>query len=223
MGEGRGAMGGGRGELRGRGRGGAERERERETRQQPGPMLRPSYPIPPLLLKEIILSVDVAIMSGGVLQEESERRGAGLLPPWVKPLLETTFFSNCRFHGEPTNMYCLGCCMTDALCSSCLASHPGHHFVQIRRSSYHDVVRVNEIPKAVDISGIQTYVINSAKVIFLNERPQMRPSKSLTNACRICDRSLLDSFSYCSLGCKVIHLSPLSLKISFSNFIHVQC
>ncbi|XP_031497053.1 protein RGF1 INDUCIBLE TRANSCRIPTION FACTOR 1-like [Nymphaea colorata] len=146
-------------------------------------------------------------MSGGVLQEETERRGAGLLPPWLKPLLETTFFSNCRFHGEPTNMYCLGCCMTDALCSSCLASHPGHHFIQIRRSSYHDVVRVNEIPKAVDISGIQTYVINSAKVIFLNERPQMRPSKSLANACRICDRSLLDSFSYCSLGCKIAAIS----------------
>ncbi|KAG6531672.1 hypothetical protein ZIOFF_005489 [Zingiber officinale] len=148
------------------------------------------------------------------------RVAASLVPPWLETLLSTPFFATCPVHPDAPrserNMFCLDC--GDSASSFCLYCrtdlHSGHSVVQIRRSSYHDVVRVAEIRNVLDIRGVQTYVINSAQVLFLNERPQPRgggrggvggasSSSSTPYICEICARALLDPFRFCSLGCKV--------------------
>ncbi|XP_070665867.1 protein RGF1 INDUCIBLE TRANSCRIPTION FACTOR 1-like isoform X3 [Malus domestica] len=132
-----------------------------------------------------------------------------LVPPWLEQLLTTSFFRVCRTHGDAarseSNMFCLDC-SGDAFCFYCRSSrHKDHQVIQIRRSSYHDVVRVSEVQKVLDITGVQTYVINSARVMFLNERPQPKAgSKGASHICETCGRSLLDPVRFCSLGCKVL-------------------
>ncbi|KAL8168148.1 hypothetical protein V2J09_009647 [Rumex salicifolius] len=131
---------------------------------------------------------------------------ATTVPPWLEPLLTAAFFSICRVHGDAArsecNMYCLDCPIGSAFCFYCRSSKHKDH--QIRRSSYHDVVRVSEIQTVLDLSGVQTYVINSARVLFLNERPQPKAGKGVAHLCEICGRSLLDTFRFCSLGCKLV-------------------
>ncbi|EPS64629.1 hypothetical protein M569_10152, partial [Genlisea aurea] len=131
-----------------------------------------------------------------------------VVPPWLERLLNTGFFHACEIHASfaksECNMFCLDC-NSDPFCFYCRnSSHADHQVIQIRRSSYHDVVRVSEIQKVLDVSEVQTYVINSAKVLFLNERPQPKGGKTASHVCEICARSLLATFRFCSLGCKLV-------------------
>lgn len=57
-------------------------------------------------------------------------------PPWLQPLLQTSFFVQCKVHVDSNknecNMYCLDC-MNGALCSTCLASHKQHRVIQVKK------------------------------------------------------------------------------------------
>ncbi|KAG2580770.1 protein RGF1 INDUCIBLE TRANSCRIPTION FACTOR 1-like isoform X2 [Panicum virgatum] len=140
------------------------------------------------------------------------------VPEWLEALLSTRFFLACGAHPasprNECNMFCLDCrgAPPPAFCYYCSAHrHASHRVIQIRRSSYHDVVRVSEVEDVLDITGVQTYVINSARVLFLNERPQPRGAGAAAGKaaaspynCEICGRALLDPFRFCSLGCKLV-------------------
>ncbi|KAJ7564339.1 hypothetical protein O6H91_02G013600 [Diphasiastrum complanatum] len=125
-------------------------------------------------------------------------------PGWLDALLTKKFFIACSVHANvkknERNIFCVDC--NDSICQHCLPGHRTHHLIQIRRYVYHDVIRLQDIQKLIDCSQVQTYIINSARVVFLNQRPQPRPSK-LGNACETCDRSLQDLYRYCSVACKV--------------------
>ena len=79
--------------------------------------------------------------------------------------------------------------------------------------------------------SLQSYTTNSAKVVFLNQRPQTRNFRGSGNFCGTCDRSLQDPYHFCSLSCKVplfvtpiFSLSPtlsLLLLLLFLLFHHV--
>ncbi|XP_078433263.1 protein RGF1 INDUCIBLE TRANSCRIPTION FACTOR 1-like [Wolffia australiana] len=142
--------------------------------------------------------------------KHSSSTAAWKLPPWLGGLLkEEAFFSSCFSHEHrkknEKNIFCLGCCCS--ICPHCASSsaHITHPLLQVRRYVYHDVVRLDDLEKLIDCSYVQPYTINSAKVVFLKQRPQSRPFKGSGNFCWTCDRILQEPFHFCSLSCKVEH------------------
>ncbi|XP_078448109.1 PLATZ transcription factor family protein [Wolffia australiana] len=131
------------------------------------------------------------------------------VPQWLDALMKDKFFNPCAAHAtarkNERNVFCLDCCLT--LCPHCLPSHPPHRLLQIRRYVYHDVVRVDELGKLIDCDLVQAYTTNSAKVVFISERPQTRPFRTSANVCITCDRSLQEPFIFCCLSCKVKYLT----------------
>ncbi|KAI5079598.1 hypothetical protein GOP47_0005077 [Adiantum capillus-veneris] len=90
-----------------------------------------------------------------------------------------------------------------SICQHCLSDHDSHQLLQIRRYVYHDVIRLHDIQKLLDCSRVQAYTINSARVVFLKERPQPKSNKGLGSNCESCQRSLQDAYKFCSVACKV--------------------
>ncbi|KAJ1383691.1 hypothetical protein SESBI_43160 [Sesbania bispinosa] len=105
--------------------------------------------------------------------------------------------------------------LTEKFYNACLI-HEG-----IRRYMYQDVIRLDDAGKLVDCTSVQHYKTNSAKVVFLNQRPQPRNFKGSGNFCSTCDRSLQDPYQFCSLSCKINHL--VGTKGCLSGYLLFEC
>ncbi|GMY30069.1 protein RGF1 INDUCIBLE TRANSCRIPTION FACTOR 1-like [Fagus crenata] len=131
--------------------------------------------------------------------------GVSLIPHWLEILLRDKFFNPCIIHEfakkNEKNIFCLDCSIS--ICPHCVPSHRSHRLLQIRRYVYHDVIRLSDAQKLMNCSLVQPYTTNSAKVVFLNQRPMSRPFRGSGNFCITCDRSLQDPYFFCSLSCKV--------------------
>lgn len=151
-------------------------------------------------------------------------------PEWLEALLSEKFFAACvnshlHLKKNERNIFCVDCSV--GICQHCLPSHTPHRLLQIRRYVYHDVIRLHDVQKLVDCSFVQAYIINSARVVFLNQRPQLRPSKGLGNTCATCDRNLQEGFRYCSVGCKVEafvrECKNMQELLPHCNYLHISC
>ncbi|KAJ8643053.1 hypothetical protein MRB53_004801 [Persea americana] len=129
-------------------------------------------------------------------------------PSWVFSLLSEKFFTPCILHESfkknEKNVFCLDCC--HPICPHCLSLHRFHRLLQVRRYVYQDVIRLEDIEKLFDCGFVQPYITNSAKVVFINQRPQSRPFKGSASICNTCERSLQQPYHFCSLACKVEYL-----------------
>ncbi|XP_062221261.1 protein RGF1 INDUCIBLE TRANSCRIPTION FACTOR 1-like isoform X1 [Phragmites australis] len=129
-------------------------------------------------------------------------------PAWLEALNTQKFFVACSFHEHAKknekNICCLDCCTS--ICPHCVAAHRVHRLLQVRRYVYHDVVRLEDLEKLINCSSVQSYTINSSKVVFLKKRPQNRQFKGSGNICTSCDRSLQEPYFHCSLDCKVEYI-----------------
>ncbi|KAJ9135728.1 hypothetical protein P3X46_032880 [Hevea brasiliensis] len=133
-----------------------------------------------------------------------------LVPKWVIVMFKTIFFSTCMAHPglkkNEMDRFCIDC--HSAFCQNCLPVHALHKHVKIRRYIYSDVINRQDLCKLFNCSGIQTYLTNKAKVLFLKQRNQHQQRHQQSHVkdyrCIICDRSLQDNNSlYCSIACKV--------------------
>ena len=84
----------------------------------------------------VVVQVMVSVASPSPMVRSEEDLG----PPWLRPLLGTSFFVPCQLHPELSknecNLFCLGC-TGDALCAYCLPAHRDHHVVQVSQLLYY--------------------------------------------------------------------------------------
>ncbi|KAK1419876.1 hypothetical protein QVD17_29295 [Tagetes erecta] len=75
------------------------------------------------------------------------------------------------------------------------------------RYVYKDVIKRPDFQKHFDCSGIQGYVTNKNKVLFLkrrrdNQQVKEQQQNTKDHRCNVCNHALIDA-SYCSIQCKV--------------------
>ncbi|KAJ1296898.1 hypothetical protein BS78_01G337100 [Paspalum vaginatum] len=132
----------------------------------------------------------------------------GKTPEWLDVLLRTNFWEPCTEHAAQNRaekcIFCINC--FNVSCPHCTHDKPGHHLLKIRRYVYRSVVQAQDMERLnVDVSRIQTYVINGRNVVYLrpmNRSKQFRPQAG-TPRCLTCDCWLRNAPNlFCSLTCE---------------------
>uniref|UniRef100_A0ACD5XDN7 Uncharacterized protein n=1 Tax=Avena sativa TaxID=4498 RepID=A0ACD5XDN7_AVESA len=129
---------------------------------------------------------------------------------WLHVLLQTKFWWSCNDHwkehrGE-MSMLCLYC--YEVVCPHCMHDKPGHRLLKVRRYAYRSIILVKDIHDLglnIDISEIQTYIVNSQRAVHLRpvrRSPGFRPSQGAPS-CTTCSVWLhTEPNLFCSLACK---------------------
>uniref|UniRef100_A0A0E0GJ54 B box-type domain-containing protein n=1 Tax=Oryza nivara TaxID=4536 RepID=A0A0E0GJ54_ORYNI len=141
------------------------------------------------------------------VQEEEEQEEEA--PEWLDVLLRTKFWGQCKQHWDASRaevcIFCLRC--RQVLCPRCSHDEPGHRLLKVRRYMYRSVVLARDLQDLnVDVSRVQTYIVNGQKGVHLRpmrRSPQFKPHVE-TPRCLSCFCWLRSAPNiFCSLSCKV--------------------
>lgn len=104
------------------------------------PIIKKSWYLSPLFIGFSVLPILhyhlllITILLNYQVSPLGRMRNDELSPPWLIPMLRTSYFIPCSIHGvshkTECNMFCLDC-MGNALCSYCLMDHKDHRIVQV--------------------------------------------------------------------------------------------
>uniref|UniRef100_R7WDG1 PLATZ transcription factor family protein n=1 Tax=Aegilops tauschii TaxID=37682 RepID=R7WDG1_AEGTA len=109
-------------------------------------------------------------------RHEAAVAAEGRTPAWLGPLLGAEFFKLCATHPylvkNECNHYCLDCTGEDdaICCTQCVSAHRNHHIVQIRKSSYREVIRVAELKAVADVSQLDGMVSDPSLTFIVDPR-----------------------------------------------------
>ncbi|TVU47519.1 hypothetical protein EJB05_07123, partial [Eragrostis curvula] len=147
------------------------------------------------------------LMNVSAMATEEEE---GEMVQWLHVLLRTKFWEPCsRKHTTGNNragrcIFCIKC--YKVLCPHCTHHKSGHRLLKIRRYVYRSLVLTKDMHELnIDVSRIQTYIINGKKGVHLRPvrrsphfRPQPGSPRCLTCSCWLPTTPNL----FCSLTCK---------------------
>lgn len=130
---------------------------------------------------------------------------------WVHALVSIgRFFQECNGdHGEdaPKRNLQMNHLDLDSCTPCCGVCAQTRKTLQIRRSTYREVVRVDDIKRLINLDGVFPYRINGDTVVFLRPRQKTRPPTGQNQffRCHKCKRCLSRTLAYkfCSLRCKL--------------------
>ncbi|KAL3741397.1 hypothetical protein ACJRO7_016952 [Eucalyptus globulus] len=139
-----------------------------------------------------------------------------VVPPWLRPIASTKFYSPCKTHlSEERSFYCSICVI--ALCEECKKQHDlckhdmikvptliSNHLLTFRQDAS---FRMEDLRSLWDTSGICKYTSNRCLVAFVPKRgdgiarSHGQRSVAMCESCQYQLKSL--GAKYCSVECKV--------------------